>query len=511
MRNKELISYFPLILLVCIVLSLSLHMHWQGDAVAFSFFIPAENEDFSFIPLKNIWDIWPSMCNHWHNSTGRFFSHSIVQLFCAFIGKTGFAICNAAIWAILVLFILRMVKLKSPSFHMTALTSMLLLVVFSPLSDFREQSFPFEPPHQINYVWMGLWNMVWISVFLCNNSEKSGILKFFLLAVFSFLGGQSNEAFSVPIGGAILIYAVYHRFNLSRHQYLMAICYGIGTFLVILAPGNFQRMGHGVSLSVLHAAAGLLPGLLLPAVWALSVWIRRGQTRGSFRLKSDYKLFFATAIIINYLLGMVLGMGSGIRMLTCANLLLIVLILINLHDIKFNRIFTTAIVLGMTLIGVWRYVSISKLNEKNVLIERLYHESADGVVVLPDDLFLYQVREFIVRPHPYMMLERSVNPSKPNIAIRPRSMMDLNLAVDTNLLLPLSDQAWLMIQSRKNPADFIIEKTVLPDMLNFPMSPRRMDWSDENAVFDSTGLWRSAIYINERPYLKSKVKMYESE
>ena len=110
-----------------------------------------------------------------------------------------------------------------------------------------------------------------------------------------------------------------------------------------------------------------------------------------------------------------------------------------------------------------------------------------------------------------MMLERSVNPSKPNIAIRPLSMMDLNLAVDTNLLLPLSDQAWLMIQSRKNPADFIIEKTVLPDMLNFPMSPRRMDWSDENAVFDSTGLWRSAIYINERPYLKSKVKMYESE
>lgn len=506
MSMSKHMEYSPVLLVMIMVLVLSLHMHWQGDAVAFSFFIPAENEDFSSIQLKSVWDIWPSMCNHWHNSTGRFFTHAIVQLFCAFIGKTGFAVCNALVWGVLIFMLMAMTKLKSWGFSFVSLASLLTFILFFPLKNFYEQSFPFEPPHQINYVWMGLWNLIWINIFLNDEEKKTNWICLIALAVFSFLGGQSNESFSIPIGGGILVYAFHHGFAMTFRRYVMAICYGIGALLVIFAPGNFQRIGYSNGWSLAHTIEGLLPGLLIPLIFILTLVFNRRKGRGiSDFIKTDYGLFFFTSIIINFLLGIFLGMGSGVRMLTCANLLIAILILMQVGGLKMKPFAGIVMMSLLIVIGIFRFNAISRLNYKNTIIEKLYHESIDGVVVLPDELFLRQVREFIVRPHPYMMKERAINPFKPDIAIRPMSMMSLPLDRDTNMLLPLSDQAWLMIQSKKTPVKFTIEKTLLPGLLDRRLADRQMDWHDVYSVFDSTELWRAAIYINERPYFHSNI------
>ena len=506
MKMSKRVEYSPILLVMIMVLVLSLHMHWQGDAVAFSFFIPAENEDFSSIQLRSVWDIWPSMCNHWHNSTGRFFTHAVVQLFCAFIGKTGFAICNALVWGALIFMLMAMTKLKSRGFSLVSLASLLTFILFFPLNNFYEQSFPFEPPHQINYVWMGLWNLIWINIFLSDVDKKTNWIYLVALAVFSFLGGQSNESFSIPIGGGILVYAFHHRFAMSFRRYVMAVCYGIGALLVVFAPGNFQRIGYSHGWSLAHTAEGLLPGLLIPLIFLLTLVINRRKGRSVLDMvKSDHGMFFLTSIVINYMLGIFLGMGSGVRMLTCANLLITILILTQVEGMRIKPYAGIVMMVLLIIIGIYRYDAISRLNYKNTIIEKQYHESTDGVVVLPDELFLRQVREFIVRPHPYMMKERAVNPSKPNIAIRPKSMMSLPLERDTNILLPLSDQAWLMIQSKKTPAQFTIEKTLLPGLLDRHLADRQIDWHDAYSVFDSTESWRAAIYINERPYLHSNI------
>ncbi|MDE5850650.1 MAG: hypothetical protein K2H38_10945 [Muribaculaceae bacterium] len=506
MRISKLMEYSPVLLAMIIVLVLSLHMHWQGDAVAFSFFIPAENEDFSSIQLNSVWDIWPSMCNHWHNSTGRFFTHAIVQLFCAFIGKTGFAVCNALVWGALILMLMAMTKLKSRGFSLVALASLLTFILFFPLNNCYEQSFPFEPPHQINYVWMGLLNLIWINIFLNDGEKKKNWVYLLPLAVLSFLSGQSNESFSIPIGGGILVYAFHKRFDMSFRRYVMAICYGIGAMLVVFAPGNFQRIGYSHGWSLAHTAEGLLPGLLVTLIFLLTLAVNRRKGRRVLDIvKTDFGLFFFTSIIINFMLGICLGMGSGVRMLTCANLLITILILQQAGCMKIKPFAGIVMMSLLIFIGIFRYESISRLNYKNTTIEKLYHESSDGVVVLPDELFLRQVREFIVRPHPYMMKERAIDPSKPNIAIRPMSMMSLPLDRDTNMMFPLSDQAWLMIQSKASPAKFKIGKILLPGLLDRHLADRLIDWRDAYSVFDSTELWRAAIYINERPYLHSNI------
>lgn len=509
---ERVMKYLPVGLMMAIVLVLSLLMHWQGDAVAFQFFIPAENEDFSSIPLNNVWEIWQSMCNHWHNSTGRFFTHFIVQLFCAFIGKTGFAICNSAVWGALVLWLIKMSHEKNISFSVTAFVSLLVFVIFFPLSDWKETSFPFEPPHQINYVWIGLMNLIWVYLFFNYGHRKDSIWRLIIISIFSFLTGQGNESFSIPISGAILFYATRIRWRFNAHDFAWAICYLLGTLVCVLAPSNFIRLGHG-SWSLAHTIEGLIPGLLIPAIWLVSILVCKrngGIYKLSNTLSTYEREFIYVAVGVNYLLGIALGMSSGTRMLTCSALLMAVLIIENLREFKYKKVSAFLFIVLLLWLGGCRASEIDRLNHKNIMIEQKYHESKDGVVVLPDSIFVYNVREFIVRPHPYMMKERAMDPKKPNIAIRPESMMGLDLVKDTNILVPIGEQVWLMIQSRKHPADFVIEKTFMPEIVGRQMEPRVMDWQDEYAVFDSTEIWRAAIYINERPLIKSDVRIKDA-
>lgn len=508
MDKKHVLNYLPVALVMTIVFVLCMFMHWQGDAVAFRYFIPAENEDFSSIPFNNVWEIWDSMCNHWHNSTGRFFTHFIVQLFCAFIGKTGFAICNALVWGALILLIVKMGHEKKKSFPTMAFISLLVFVIFFPLSDWKEQSFPFEPPHQINYVWIGLLNLLWIKSFFNVDYVREPVWKLILLGIFSFLVGQGNESFSIPIFTGALYYSWRIRFTNGSRKRVMMFCYLLGMLALVLAPSNFARMGHD-NWSLMHTAEGLLPGLLIPSIWLVSVLIRRKRSgingSGNMILSCQRESLYL-AIGMNYLMGIALGMASGTRMLTCGALLMAIFIMENMRDVKYKKVSSFIFIILILWIGACRGAEIERLNGKNMMIERLYHQSKDGVVELPDSIFVYNVREFIVRPHPYMMMEREINPGKPNIAIRPESMAKLDLTKDTNIVMPIGEQVWLMIQSRQNPAKFVIDKVFMPEIIGKRMSPREMDWNDKYAVFDSTELWRAAIYINERPLIKSEVR-----
>lgn len=65
-----------------------------------------------------------------------------------------------------------------------------------------------------------------------------------------------------------------------------------------------------------------------------------------------------------------------------------------------------------------------------------------------------------------------------------------------------------MVQSKLNPADFFIDKVLLPNIINKRLSRTHIDFSPESDVFvDSTTSSRIAIYINHRPYMESFITM----
>lgn len=509
LNKKTSISQYgyatPIILVSILVLVLSLTMHWQGDAIAFSFFMPRYNEDFSQIKFNSVLEIWQSMSNHYMHSTGRFFSHGLAQFFCAFAGKTWFSIFNSIAWGFFIIAILKLSCPNKLTLTTSSIASLLTYILFYSFGG-SEHSFPFEPPHQIDYVWMGALNLCWVWFFF-TKKEHGGILILFL-SILSFICGQSNESFSIPIGGALLFFAFKTKFKLSVQQWMMGIAYGIGAFIVILAPGNFARLANDSgNWSIMHTIERIVPALIIPAVYILVLLCYRRKKHT--HLSENITQFLIIAIIINYILGIYIGMGSGTRILTCANSFLIILIIQQLgYNFKSNLISSICIAL-IALLSILRLHAIFEINTKNITIEKMYHQSVDGVVVIPDEMFLYKANQFIVRPHPYMMIERADNPSKPNIRIRPQTMSKLNLDKDTNIIIQLDSQAWLMIQSRLNPAKFVVKKTLMPGLINRRMSDRVIDWSQKasDIVFDSTALWKAAIYINPRKYIDSHVSI----
>lgn len=92
-------------------------------------------------------------------------------------------------------------------------------------------------------------------------------------------------------------------------------------------------------------------------------------------------------------------------------------------------------------------------------------------------------------------------------------MKKLDLGKDSNAILKIGDQAWILIQSKSKPADFIIEKTLLPGLINRNLQPRKIKWDSKmsDIVFDSCNLWKAAIYVNDRPYILSDVKIKEHQ
>lgn len=501
-RIKRYMWFLPPAVLMLTVLLLSLKMYWQGDAVTFGFFIPAENEDFSSIPFTSVSEIPESMKNHYFNSTGRFFSHGITQFFCAFAGKGWFAVFNAIFWGAFIFMLSKLASADIRNPRVSFIASFFTFLLFFPFSS--EQSFPFEPPHQIDYVWMGVLSMVWVYAFF----KKSDAKKFpilFLLGLLSVIAGVCNEAMSIPIGGAIIVFAIIKRFRLTPAQWMMSVLYGISALFEILAPANFQRMSSGWSL--MHTFENLLPSLVIPACWLFVLFFFKSKRIAN--TENQYSIFLWATIIINYIVGIYLGMGSGSRMLTIANAFFIVLIIKDLDGKRPHILGFALLSILFLLLAGYRFFSITRLNDKNILIEKSYHESKDGVVTLPDSIYFYEYRSFVVRPHPYMMKERALYPDKPNIRIRPASMESLDLSKDTNMLIKIGPQRWIMIRSKKSPADFFIEKNLLPWLSGKKLPTRKIDWDliNSETVIDSTELWKAAVYENDRPYIISNIYM----
>lgn len=515
--------WWPLLLLAAIVTWLGLIHYWQGDAIAFSYFMPRWNEDTNFIPFNSVWEIAPSMAHHYMHSTGRVLSHGLAQLFAGFLGQPVFAVCNGLVWACFAFMLAKTARINASSWFNLLAASLMTFLIFLPYRS--ETAFPFEPAHQIDYVWVGTLTLVW---FRCLFSRrKDTVWRAVLLAVFSFLLGWGNEAFPLPVCGALLVLICWRGLR-GRLQWVMTVCYGLGTIGLLLAPGNFSRAGTvAAAFSPMHMMESLAPGLVPLAVLGI-LWlcIRRLRHRqpastdlSELEMSSDSRQtrFYWAVVILTFAMGIALGMGSGVRMLVCGNMIVGAFCLRRLAIISRGRgqkwKLGTGVLIAAGLLGLtfWRYADITELGNDNRAVAEGYAASQDGVVVLDDQTFFRVAPMVMERRYCYEVAEKLKHPGKPDLQLLPSSLRNLAQLPDTNLLIQTGPQEWVFVQSRTRPRSFVVEKVLLPGIANRRMADRELELTDPVVAFDSTANVRAGIYFNHRPYIRSNVVMEEAE
>lgn len=497
-------GWIPLAVLGATVCILSLCIHWHGDAIAFTFFNPAENEDFASIPFTSVWEVFPSMANHYGHSTGRVFSHGIAQLVSAFAGQGVFAVCNALAWVALAVELLLLSGHPRWDWREGLLTCALLFLAF--FSYGSENSLPFEPPFQIDYVWMSTVALLWIWMWLKPGAK--GAWMYATAIAVSLMAGLSGEVFNTAIGTGILVWAFRRRLRLTPWQWTMGSVFAAAALFELLSPGNFHRASLNSGGSPLHTVERLIPALTIPACWVAARYAAgwRGCREG---LASRGWILIWTAIATNFAVALLSGFTSGTRTVSLASVLLILLILSAQGRRRISLWVSVLIAAGWGGLIYARAANTALINRQTETIEKLYAASADGVVVLPDSIFTYESNEIILRPNIFMMRQWATDPGHPCLRLRPASMPGIASDADTNLLVPTGDQGWVMIQSRRRPARFVIHKTLLPGILDRQMADRDFDFAQypSDAVFDSTPGWRAAYYHNSRGYIRAHVTM----
>lgn len=483
-----------------IVFLLAAISEWNDDAIAYSFFIPLTGEDESFIPITSISDIWHSQINHYFNSNGRFVVHFIVQIFCGLLGKYWFAVCNAIVWGIL-LYVTASFAKKQISTSFLLIVSSLLIILFASV-------LPFTPPFQINYVWTACAILLWTKLFFTAESHKfssTDLPVSILLAIFSFLTGELHEGFSIPYGAAIIYYACCRRFRLSSRQWTMAVFFGIGALVSILAPGNFWRLNEqsGGEHSIIYLVESIPNILWMPLILLLLI-----RPFKNFRLHcTDIRIkFFLAVISISLIFNIILGsFGRGILVY---NLALIMVLFIYLSENKINVLIVWVSILAAMIVLGFRIYNIEMQNQKTIAILNEYEQSETGNIFIEDKLFLYNHLETTQRRNTYTNKMRQQNPVKEFLKIYPVSMENVEFMKDTNMIVRISDQSWVCIQSGSNPKNFVVSKTLLPGLLNRRMADRILDFNSKNPIFiDSTATYRSLLYINDRPYIRASVSI----
>lgn len=505
-RRKESLAILSIYaLLAAYVLLFSLLTVWNGDAIAYSFYIPSEGGDDCHIPVHNLKEIWESQINHYRIWNGRFIVHFFVQLFCGIIGKTGFSICNALIWVLLAREISKIISKGKQNIRITSATVLFCILVFGSLT--------FTPPFAINYVWVAYITLLWLKLFF--EVSPNGIGSLIAVALFSFIAGMLHEGFSVPICGALLILLITGKCRMTGRQWLMGILYGIGAVILIAAPGNYSRLQESTSAggTILRLCEQLVYCLIFPCIYLIiRAFSNASGKRVARQMDCDMpglfpKLFLYTLIFIS--LGFCLLTGNLGRGLTVYNLGFALLSLQYISTRRTHKdIFIILSVFALAVVG-WNGLTTYIQNEKTETIIKEYKASDAGKIYLDDGLFLFNQLETCQRRNTYTNLIRSENaPDKPALRIYPASTTGMDLEKDTNMILPLGEQSWLCVRSATRPARFVVDKTISIGPFQKRLSGRILDFDSTSEIFvDSTSNNSIVIYSNRHPGIRASVAM----
>ncbi len=502
--DKYMLMSWGVILIFTVTLFyLSAIFFWSSDSPFFALRFEMDGSD-SYRKMEGVWDLFQSQCTHYMTWSGRFVCQSLVQFFCAFTERPVFEICNMLVWLAFIFLSLRLAGIKVKN------TASLFMVVCMSFLIFI--NIPYDPPFMINYLWMGTLVMAWLNIFF--SSAKKSAVQLALIFLLSILAGNSQESFSIPLSGALTVWIIMRRFRLNKMEWVAVAGFFIGALTVVAAPGNYVRLGivmdeNGrMGAGILRNIFMALPQICIALFLGTVTYKRIKDARMAGIALSTETLLLLLAALFSIVLAALLKFEILARVMIPMNIFLSVTAFSGGFKLRHERsvIVLLSIICAVTVMLEYRtYVSN---NEKYSLITKLYHESESGVVVIPDEMFCKDDGRNGYYDLGFVIQERVDNPDKPFLKRYPESLTRIEIGNDTNFVMRIAPQAWLIGQSLTCPESFVIKKSLFPGAVDLPMSDRIIDASSsKELVIDTINNTVIRVYVNNRWYIEADVML----
>jgi hypothetical protein len=473
--------------LAAFVLAFSLYVVWLGDDIDYSYYIH-DNIWNSNGTIDNLKEFFASQGNHYMNVNGRFVAHSLVQLFCAVLGKTAFAVVNAIIYCIFTYIIMRMCGVRKVINNPRAVLTCAAVIVLTFVTKMM-------PTTQIGFVWMFTLNLVWLRLFM--RARRRSLLSVVPICALGIIAGNGQEALTIGLSAALGLWWLHRRCRIGVARTAMLVCYWAGTLAICCSPGTLNRAG-GISISLGSSLVYLLFSLRATYMLIITLAVMRLKKRISLRRVYRQNALLLNTMAIMLIFNLFVGIYCN-RQLFGIELMALLVMLRTLPGHDFPRAVNAAAVVAVAALIVPQWVGTQHIRQQYADIESLYKKSEKGVIYYDRTLasvnpFMreYRYYEEIVGQfnsdthHSLQKLMHAKYPRKRSLHVWPKYLETLTCANET--IVEYAPQHYFIISLDARPATPILysrgESTVL---------------TIEKTTVKGRG-WQSMIVVPHKPF-----------
>ena len=489
-KYKIILSISVLAIVAIVIYIFSTNYTWLYDDINYQFNLAADS---MYQRINSISDIFASQWYHYFNVNGRYIAHWIVQLFCGLLGQQAFSICNALAYIVFILLVLKLGggDLKKPLAVLS--TSLLTLISYDTI---------YGPAFQVGYIWMFTLVLLWLHIFFNINSKS--IFKLILTFLFSIIAGNSHEAITIGISGALIIYAITNFRKLTPAQWAAFFGFGIGALLICISPGTLSRaenLTSTLSFSLICLFSSfrifyLLIFLLIANLISHSINIKEFYHKNSFIINAIITLLF-----FNLFIGIV-----GNRQLFGIETLSTILLLRLLKESHLKKKTLVLLTIFTIIILTLRWDSISQSKSISYKVRELYMKSTNGIIFYdltrnsyyPEHLQITHSANFIrydFMGYKYIskLYQSETGDTTKVLKIYPECLQNINDSTHVeNQVVEFDEGCFVVVQSKENPADFIVKRTLDLFIYKRPHSDYKFSW--DNPQFEGPNYKANIIY-----------------
>lgn len=432
---------------------------------------------------------------HYMNVNGRAIIHVLIQFFAGMLDYNAFLIFITLILGVTIVLFVKYTC--PPSFWgnplIYALASVSWLYLYpTPIGAF------YWIVYGLNYLYPMLLVICFCILFnkCIKNDFKTPYVCILLIPV-GFIVGWSHEGYSLPLSCATFIYLLINRRSFNLNSLLLAAALWIGTAILVVSPGNFNRLGSTIIVKILNCINILCDLRLfwLALIVIVATWfIKRHAVKKSFK---NYSLIYYAAIF-GFLFGLIANTGPW--SMTGTEFFLSIILFSILSNILDDMRISTSVsnilsIIIITIISIHQILVIRNAidveqQQKQFISE--FESSPYGYAQIPDISI-----SPLVKPWIYNWFD----PSTSHYVYKTLSVL---YADKTKSPTPLGSKDY---DALNNPDIFFIEENKVPG--NSPFYEGDLYyWAKSEMVNDSTSFIfnYSPLKLSECPYTLLKIK-----